>query len=59
MTHPGGREGGTENGPKVFSPEWPLTGEVNTMEGTGLGIVGSLILERCPLDTEEPVLGGW
>lgn len=58
VAHSGGRGGGTENGPKVFSPEWPLPGAVDTVEGTGLGIAGSLILERCPLDTEEPV-GGW
>lgn len=37
-------EKGIENGPKVSSPEWPLTREVNTAEGTGLGIVRNLIL---------------
>lgn len=37
-------EKGIENGPKVFSPEWPFTREVNTAGGTGLGIVRNLIL---------------
>lgn len=36
------------NGPKAFSPEWPLTGEVNTVEGAVEGTVRSLVLNRCP-----------
>ena len=36
------------NGPKVFSPEWHLTGQVNTAEEAVKGAVRTLILNRCP-----------